>query len=91
MTQSITTIQDLAHFMNQKFDNLTELVIKNQEITDEKFEGLTETIFKNFDRVENRLSKIEFNTSGTERRVDILEDKIRIISDRIGLHDTRDF
>lgn len=35
--------------------------------------------------VTDRLDKIEFHVSGQERRISILEDKVRLISTKIGL------
>jgi hypothetical protein len=47
--------------------------------------GLTEIVVKRFDEVYVRLDKIEFNTSAQERRLSILEDKMRIVGTKLGL------
>lgn len=60
MTQEIT-LQDLAGSIKV----LTELVVKNQEITNQKFEGLTESMLKNFDRLEKKVD---------DTRVELKED-----------------
>lgn len=89
------TLDDIAKLViktNDKVDSLNALVIKNQEHTNAKFDGLTETMIKRFDEVyvgldlvETKLDKIEFNTSAQERRLSILEDKMRIVGTKLGL------
>ena len=45
-------------------------------------------VHSEMDRMNQRLARIEFNTSGQDSRIATLEDKVRIISTKLGL-DTR--
>ncbi|MBX4198311.1 hypothetical protein KW782_03185 [Candidatus Parcubacteria bacterium] len=85
------TLENVA----EKVDSITKSIDKmaivldsvaeKQEHFDKKLDGFTEIMVDRFDGVYDRLDKIEFNTSGQERRISTLEDKVRIISTKIGL------
>ena len=48
-------------------------------------QGKFKEIYARFDRVDERLDRIEFNQISQERRISILEDGMRIISTKLGL------
>jgi archaellum component FlaC len=66
---------------NTRIDNLAELMMDRFDGVAEQFDSVSDQ----FNGVNDRLDKIEFNTSGQERRISTLEDKVRIISTKIGL------
>jgi predicted nuclease with TOPRIM domain len=71
------TIEDLAIMIQGEFK------VIHSEIKDIK--GRLTRIEGRLDRIEERLDRIEFNQVSQERRISTLEDKIRIISTKLGL------
>jgi hypothetical protein len=67
-------IDELALAVGRGFDEL------RQEVRD----GFA-AVSKRFDAVEQRLESVEFLVSGQDRRISILEDKMRMVSVKIGL------
>ena len=64
------TIEDLAIMLQEEFKN----IYKRLDCIEERL-----------DRIEVRLERIEFNQTTQERRISNLEDKVRIISTKLGL------
>lgn len=69
--------------VEEKIDDLAEMVARG-------FSELHETIANNATKKELKevvslLERIEFHTNTHERRIEMLEDKIRTISTKIGL------
>jgi len=68
----------------------------SKKTVDEKIDDLAISVKNGFDqsasdlkgledRLTDSLDKIEFNTNSQERRITILEDKVRMISVKVGL------
>lgn len=68
-------------------DELAMMIQKGFEETASKKElgSLEIVINQRFDKVDKRLDKIEFHTNTHERRIEILEDKMRMVSTKLGL------
>ncbi len=86
------TLETVVELITKNNENVIGLINKTRGDIDIKFEGLTELMIKNFDRVYNRLDvmdgrleRVEFNTNGLEKRVSTLEDKFKIVANKLGL------
>lgn len=83
MAESIT-----LEILAEKMDNLAIIIHENQKL----IEGLALSTAKGFngvnDRfndVDKRFDKLEFLSSSQERRISILEDKMQLVSNKLGL------
>lgn len=65
--------------------DLAASVARGFEHVDEQFRGLRHDMDQHFNQVEERLDRIEFSVNGHDRRLDVLEDKVRRISVKTGL------
>jgi predicted transcriptional regulator len=77
-------IENLAIITNKGFEENA----KQFKRIDERFEQIDtrfEKMVERFDRIDERFDKIEFLVGGHDRRLDILEDKVRQISVKVGL------
>ncbi len=93
MTQEITTIQQLANLItnmdakvDQKFEDLTELMLENFDGVDKNVDEVKDGLKKLDIRlisVEGQLEKIEFQAS--EKRIAVLENQMKLVSARLGL------
>ena len=52
---------------------------------DNQFKEPRQEMSERFDQVDQRLDRIECSVNGHDRRLDVLEDKVRRISVKIGL------
>jgi hypothetical protein len=63
---------------DERIDALAELMVN-------KFDEIRSELKNDIHKLDERLERVEFNTSGLERRTSVLEDKMRIISTKLGL------
>ncbi len=71
MKKKNITIDDLALMVNRRFDELDKGL-------NSKLDNLTQEVKDGFDRS-------EYSNSSNERRISVLEDKVRQISVKVGL------
>ena len=62
-------------------DDVVEILHGLVKQIDERFNQVDER----FSEVFQRLDRIEFSVSGQERRISILEDRMRVVATKIGL------
>ena len=67
---TVEVLQHLLKHMDKRFDRV-----------DEKFKRVDER----FEEVFTRLDRIEFLVSGADRRISILEDRMRMVATKLGL------
>jgi hypothetical protein len=67
---TVEILQGLVRHMDERFDQV-----------DAKFKRVGER----FDEVFKRLDRIEFLVSGQERRISILEDRMRVVATKLDL------
>lgn len=78
--------------LEQKIDNLANAVAKGFEEVHQKIEDLNKKVDKRFtemdkrfDEMDTRFDRLEFLVSGHDRRIEILEDKVRQLGAKVGL------
>jgi len=77
---SLTT-DELAGLISNSFNHLHERIGKFEQHTEEKFDAVNER----FDLLDKKLDQVEFLVSGQDRRISILEDRIRQLATKVGL------
>ncbi len=75
------TIDDLAIITQNGFTYLEEKMDKGFADVDRRFEQVD----RRFDSMDLRFDKLEFRVGAYDRRLDNLEDKMRIVNNKLGL------
>jgi hypothetical protein len=74
---AVEVLQHLVKHMDERFDQ----VDRRFKLIDGRFDRLDEK----FAEVLSRCDRIEFLVSGQERRISILEDRMRVVATKLGL------
>jgi hypothetical protein len=75
--------------IDEKIDDLALSVGRGlNELREEIREGFA-AVSKRFDAVDQRLDRIEFLSSAQERRISIVEDRVRMLAVKAGLDFTK--
>lgn len=75
------TIEELSVILARSFEDLHGRVGKLDQHLEEKFAEVDER----FDRTDKTLDQIEFFVSGQDRRLSVLEDRVRLLATKVGL------
>ncbi len=92
MTKGKKSVEELITTLSSSIDKRFDSVDNNFKHVDKLIDGLAISMKNGFDRVDkqlveigNHLDKVEFNTNGLDNRVSTLEDRMRVVSTKLGL------
>ncbi|OHA17555.1 MAG: hypothetical protein A2836_03585 [Candidatus Taylorbacteria bacterium RIFCSPHIGHO2_01_FULL_45_63] len=81
-------IENLTAINKRGFEDIEKLAVATKrgfDAVDEKFVDLKKEMNERFDQVDKRFDRLEFYVNGHDKRIEVLEDKVRLISVKIGL------
>jgi hypothetical protein len=71
--------------VEEKLDDLALMVGRGLEEVREDVRAGSKAAVARFDAVDERLERIEFQVSGEDQRINVIEDRIRQLATKVGL------